>query len=338
MRRIISLAIAAVAVLVVAIAGQAHGIFAPAAVAASGSGVGSRIAFSTDRDGREAPDEIYVMNSDGTGETRLTVTPSGNSLFPEWSPDGKMIALHNNLAEIGGPEIFLINADGTGLTRLTYMTDLGLGAVNATWSPDGKWIAFNSFVIRDIYVINVDGTGLTQLTSDPANEASPDWSPDGRTIAFNSNRDGDAEIYVMSTDDPHHWLKLTDNSATDMGADWSPDGRKIAFESQRDGNREIYIMNADGSEQARLTCNAVIDAFPSWSPDGQRIAFHRQVTTLPGLDPPNGSEIFVVEAGAFPKDPCGDDPPDETQVTHHTPDSFSAFASWAPGHAKEGQP
>ena len=98
----------------------------------SAEGMGSMIAFSSDRPGRDAPDEIYVMNGDGTGETRVTVTTSGNSLFPEWSPNGKVIAFHNNPAELGGPEIFLINADGTNQRRLTHdpLNDLAVA-----WSP-----------------------------------------------------------------------------------------------------------------------------------------------------------------------------------------------------------
>jgi hypothetical protein len=103
--RINAFAIAAATVLV-ALAGQPRGVLGPATVRASESDLGSKIAFTTDRDGRDALDEIYVMNADGTDETRLTFTASGNNLFPEWSPNGKI--------------------DGTGLTRLTHMTELGL--------------------------------------------------------------------------------------------------------------------------------------------------------------------------------------------------------------------
>ncbi len=324
MNEMTAIAIAVTALVALEAPGQPWGGFAPAPAAASESGLGSKIAFTTDRDGRDAPDEIYVMNADGTDERRLTVTESGNNLFPKWSPNGKRIAFHNNRLEIGRSEIFLIDADGTGLTRLTHMTELGLGAVNATWSPDGNQIAFNSVINPDIYVINVDGTGLTQLTDHPSS-TRPDWSPDGRTIAFNSNRDGNPEIYVMNADGTDDPVRLTFAAGTDMGPDWSPDGKKIAFESNRDGNREIYVMNADGTDQVRLTFDSRIDAFPSWSPDGQWIAFHRQVVEVPGLDAPNGSEIFVIKA----------DGSEEMQLTHRAPDSFSAFATWAQGHASE---
>ena len=320
--RVLLLTIAAVASAALAASGQ--GVRAQEISPAAAADLGSKIAFVTDRVGREAPDEIYVMNGDGTDERRVTMTESGNSLFPDWSPNGKTISFHNNPVEIGGPEIFLINDDGAGLTRLTHMSEpeVALGAVNPSWSPTGKKVAFNSVVNADICVINVDGTGLTRLTDHPANDARPDWSPDGRRIVFNSNRDGNPEIYAMNSDGTGE-VRLTAAPGADMGPEWSPDGRKIAFESSRDGNREIYAMNADGTDQIRLTSNSDIDAFPSWSPNGRNIIFHRQLVQLPGLDPPNGSELFVVTA----------DGSQETQLTHMTPASFSAFASWSQGHA-----
>lgn len=91
-------------------------------------------------------------------------------------------------------------------------------------------------------------------------------------IAFDSDRDGNWEIYVMSTDGSTQ-RRITDNPAADRHPSWSPDGSMLAFESERDGNWEIYLMNMDGSSQRRLTSNSYDDNFPSWAPDGSRIAF-----------------------------------------------------------------
>jgi len=292
-------------------------------VVGSDSVQSSKIVFVNDWNGRDAPDEIYVMNADGTNPRRLTVTTSGNNLFPRWSPNGKRIAFNSD--RDGQHKIYLMNADGMELTLLTPG-----GGARATWSPDGKRIAFTSrsaeadTATREIFVIEVDGTRLTQLTHAGARSGHPDWSPDGRMIAFVSNRDGDAEIYVMNADGTAP-LRLTFTAAVDNGPDWSPGGRKIAFQSDRDGNREIYVMNADGTEQMRLTSDPRLDAWPSWSPDGRRIAFTRQVEVVPGLMPPNGSDIFVINA----------DGSELTRVTHTAPAAFSAFPNWGPGQESE---
>ena len=72
-----------------------------------------KIAFTSDRDGNR---EIYLMNSDGTNQVRLTNNP-GIDDFPEWSPDGSRLAF---LSQASGRDVIkLMNADGTGQTVLT---------------------------------------------------------------------------------------------------------------------------------------------------------------------------------------------------------------------------
>jgi Tol biopolymer transport system component len=60
--------------------------------------------------------QIYVMESDGTGVTRLTDGPARNH-SPEWSPDGAQIAFISN--RDGNSELYVMNAGGGAQTRLT---------------------------------------------------------------------------------------------------------------------------------------------------------------------------------------------------------------------------
>ncbi|OPZ43197.1 MAG: translocation protein TolB [Euryarchaeota archaeon ADurb.BinA087] len=222
-----------------------------------------KIAFDSDRDGNY---NIYTMDADGKGQTRITADTAFN-IYPSWSPDGATIAFQSNR---DGPwNIYTIDADGTGITRLSGSIDR-----KPAWSPDGSKIAFESY--RDgnseTYVMNADGTGQTRITNNGAEEVSPAWSPDGSRIAFHSNRDGNYEIYTMNADGTGQ-TRITNNGAWDSNAAWSPDGSRIAFHSDRDGNYEIYTMNTDGTDQTRITTNGAIDQAPSWSPDGTMIAF-----------------------------------------------------------------
>ena len=82
-----------------------------------------KIAFVSFQDGNY---QTCVMNSDGTGQTRLTYNPSDNT-DPVWSPDGSRIAFESNRE--GQREIYRMNADGSGQTRLTYSTA-------DDWEPD----------------------------------------------------------------------------------------------------------------------------------------------------------------------------------------------------------
>jgi hypothetical protein len=133
------------------------------------------------------------MNSDGTGVTNLTNTPSLDEVYPSWSPDGTKIAFTRP------DEIFVMNADGSGQTQLTSNFDADLFP---DWSPDGKQIVFSSNRDGDheIFVMNADGTAQTQLTSNGALDWLPVWSADGTRIAFQSERDGDNDsLYVMTS-------------------------------------------------------------------------------------------------------------------------------------------
>lgn len=263
-----------------------------------------KIAFYSLRDGSE---EIYVMNADGSEQTRLTISTM-YEVLPAWSPDGSRIAFCSG--PFGQRDIYVMNADGTELTRLT--SEAG-DDVNPHWSPDGSKLVFASD--RDgnyeVYVMNADGTGQTRLTVSPGYDDHPKWSPDGNRIAFASTRDGNWEIYVMNADGTGQ-TRLTSHTATDYLPAWSPDGGKIAFMSKRDGDEEIWVMNTDGTGLAQLTNNSTIDSAPTWSPDGRRIAFHAIST--------NGSwDIYVMNA----------DGTGRTQLTTHPADDYAP--AWGKG-------
>ncbi len=85
-----------------------------------------RIAFNSKRDDN---DEIYVMNADGTGQTRLT-NSDASGWGPAWSPDGAKIAFNSRRDD--NDEIYVMNADGTGRTRLTNNDASDWGP---TWEP-----------------------------------------------------------------------------------------------------------------------------------------------------------------------------------------------------------
>jgi len=62
-------------------------------------------------------------------------------------------------------------------------------------------------------------------------------TPTGK-IAFSSNRDGNAEIYVMNADGTD-LMRMTHDPAPDTNPVWSPDGTRFAY--NRDNN-EIFVM------------------------------------------------------------------------------------------------
>ena len=141
-------------------------------------------------------------------------------------------------------------------------------------------------------------------------------------IAFVSQRDENAEIYVMNADGGN-LRNLTNNPKSDYAPSWSPDGKQIAFVSNRDGHvhakrgwstSEIYVMDADGGNPQNLTNSPFHDSRPSWSPDGTRIAFQSNRD----WDNPHNIEIYVMDAN-------GGDPQNLTNNPNYDRDP-----SWSP--------
>jgi len=289
----------------------------PAPTPTPAPALGGRIAFTSYRDGNG---EIYVMNADGSTQTRLTNNPS-DDYNPAWSPDGSKIAFVSE--RDGNGEVYVMNADGSHQTNLT--DSLGYDG-DAAWAPDGSKIAFGSNRDGDleIYVMDADGSHQTNLTSNPADDYlstnwSPNsgrtafWSPDGSKIAFWSTRDGDLEIYVMDSDGSRQ-TRLTYSPGDDQFPAWSPDGSKIAFYSERDGNPEVYVMNADGSQQLDLTNNPAYDYFFAWSPDSSQIAF--------ASDRQSHGEVYLMNA----------DGSQQTNLTNNP--AYDWDAAWSPDGSK----
>lgn len=106
----------------------------------------------------------------------------------------------------------------------------------------------------------------------PTPAATPEASVPTGKIVFSSRRDGNGEIYLLTSKAEHN---LSNHPLEDMEADLSPDGKKVAFSSERDGIYHIYLVDADGSNLTQLTSGQVGDFSPRWSPDGELIAFSR---------------------------------------------------------------
>jgi Tol biopolymer transport system component len=217
---------------------------------------GTRIAFIRERpEGEDIFEDLWVMNSDGTGQLQLTQ----NAVDPTWSPDGLRIAFASS-----NQQLHVINADGTGDTPITPTTIL---ASQPAWSPDGAQIVFVSVAEKDLMLINLDGSGLAQLTSGSAIDDSPVWSPDGSRIAFVSgpaNQPLESEVELVNRSGGTV-TNLTNSPGFDFDPDWSPDGSKIVFTRSTAGDREIYTMNSDGSGQTDVSNRPnALDTSPDW--------------------------------------------------------------------------
>ncbi|MCA1566087.1 MAG: hypothetical protein LC803_10715 [Acidobacteria bacterium] len=225
---------------------------------------GKQIVFGR-RAGTGSNTAIMVINDDGTNLRQITATGVQDS-GPTWSPDGTKIAFQTN--RTGLRQIFTMNPDGSNQTRISD------GLSNDTlpaWSPDGTKIAFTKTPLglnmtSDVWLFNPDGSGQMPLTLTPtSNDTFPTWSPDSTMIAFQTDRDGNWEIYKMTSAGAIQ-TRLTNHAAADTDPTWSPDGSLIAFTSDRNSStNSIWSIAADGSSPTRLTTG--LGENPSFSND-----------------------------------------------------------------------
>jgi Tol biopolymer transport system component len=191
---------------------------------------GTRMVFTSSRDENTLGGEIFVMNADGTGQTRIS-NDTFEDLEGHWSPDGSKIAYARWDPDASDAtvrlQIFVMNPDGSGQTPLT---DLSSENFDPVWSPDGSRIAFTSdrSGTGEVWVMNADGSNPVRLTTSPAGGLSgaAAWSPDGTRIAF-----------VQVSGPPVQGFSPSD----------------------------VWIMNADGSDPVRLTTDAA-SGDPAWEP------------------------------------------------------------------------
>ncbi len=235
---------------------------------------GRKLFFISDRGGSR---DVWWLPVDSRGKPTgpaLPLTAGVGVGAIALSKDGKKLA-YTKIVERSNIWSIPIVSDGMltlddalAVTSENHLIDL------ISFSPDGKWIAFDSNRSgnQDIWIMRKDGSELRQLTTNAAHDWVGSWSPDGNQIAFQSFRRGNRDLYVMPVAGGAE-TPLTSHPAEDFIPVWSPDGEKIAFASNRSGNMDMWVMTSGGGEPRQLTFHEAQDFLLCWSPDGKQLVF-----------------------------------------------------------------
>ena len=190
---------------------------------------------------------VYAMGTNGGNEQIVEAGWTRDGRV-SWSPDGRSIA-YSEMRQLDPPfkrfgsDIFVVNANGS--TRVNLTVNPAPMNISASWSPDGKKIAYVAspkpflwLPPHNIHVMNADGSNPDMLTK--GERWAYEWNPT-----------------------------------------WSPDSRRIAFARQTpDGFKDIFSMNADGSDLRNLTqTHRVEEEYPAWSPGAQAVSSTARLVT-----------------------------------------------------------
>ena len=238
----------------------------------------AKIVFSSWRDGNL---DIYLMNSDGSEEVRLTHHRAKDSR-PKWSPTGEHIIFSSERDKrVGAWDLYLMDADGSNVRRV-----FGKAAPrrNAVWSRDGKQIVYDYGAIGNsaIYIGTIDGKKEERV----AIGYTPTLSPDGREIAFLTGAlDRPRRITVLNLKTGKQgFLPFPKIPMWVRHPAWSPEGDRLAFawSNRVELRREnfhietIYVLNRVSMETQQIVDEAGGAASnPVWSPRGDELLYEQ---------------------------------------------------------------
>ena len=248
---------------------------------------GRHVAYAT---GHSLQMRIAVRPASGGRAVRLTTDAAANEWLPRWSPDGARVLF---LAHGG---VFSAPAHG-GAPRQEVASRPGTIVTSATWSPDGREIAY---VRGDSLLARAVGSGSVRLIATGADLHSCRWAPDGARLACVSgnsfhvtvgtifglgpmfgNRGPSAIVVVPAAGG--RAVSVTDSGSLHQSPVWSRDGRTLFYVSNRQGPGDVYTLDvaaraAVARVPVRVTTGMGAQSI-DLSADGARIVYAAYAST-----------------------------------------------------------
>lgn len=281
---------------------------------------GSQLVFQSEREPANPFYQIYTLDlasgdtsriSPGLGKTTCSFFRPGTDeiLFSSThhDPKSKQYQDEENALRASGkerryawdydPEMDIYVARGKDHTLTRVTTARGYDA-EASYSPDGQWIAFSSMrdaynrtlsadeqkqleidpsYFGEIYLMRADGSDQRRLTTTPGYDGGPFFSPDGTHIIWRrfDTKGLIADVWMMKLDGAAP-TQITDFKAMSWAPYIHPSGEYILFASNKLGfeNFEVFMVDMAGAkEPVRVTYSDGFDGLPVPSPNGRQLAW-----------------------------------------------------------------
>jgi dipeptidyl aminopeptidase/acylaminoacyl peptidase len=158
----------------------------------------------------------------------------------------------------------------------------------ATWSPDGKQIAYigNASGRYNLWTMQADGSGARQLLKSDEGQDGPVFTRDGKEIVYAQDKGGDElyDLYAVPVGGGEPRNLTNTDKITESGPLFSKDGRWLAFTSKVkvEASTNLAVMEWATGKVRLLTHEAEPKAFwdvVDWSSDGRTLYAVRQVGT-----------------------------------------------------------
>lgn len=239
----------------------------------------------------------FTQDHEPSFEEVLSLTSVGN---PKISPDGRHVVFQQSSVDWKenryDTELW-ISRDGAEAIQLTNNIDGS--SYNPEWTPDGKWISFNSDRTgkSQIWMIRPDGGEPFQLSHEDRSVSGYDWSPSGDRLAFQLSID----------------KKKVDEKRVELYGKYAVEDQEYAlnqlyildFHPELIGHKPLPSELEDSIYKSKLKATLHMDSVDftiagfRWSPDGKKIAFNHQPDPLINSWPKRDISIYDIESETF---------------------------------------
>jgi dipeptidyl aminopeptidase/acylaminoacyl peptidase len=257
--------------------------------------------------------ELMVADSDGSNVRSLSGGPLVSLMAAAWAPDSQRIAVVA-VAPDARAQTHVLLAD----TNDGTLMDLGVGATDVAWSPDGDALLIRTALPDELAlrILSLDDGSLSAPIALPAEGSpvdteleNPAWSPDGTIVSYVSGVavDGTPQprIHLGSLDGTAPLMVVVDPTSEERGGVFSPDGRWLAVSSALDEAVRPVLIPVDGGMEPIIgdpfDADDVELVGTEWAPDGSSVVVVSDPHGLVGsMDPGTGettTQPWTVDLG-----------------------------------------
>jgi serine/threonine protein kinase len=216
-----------------------------------------------------------IMWLDRAGKAQGTIPlPPGRYEGMSLSPDAQRLVVERR-SSATAVDLWMVDIPRALATRFTFTS--GPSTSNEVWSPDGKWVAYNSIRSgpQDIFRKLADGSGEEEplLQSNGLFKNVQQWSPDGRYLTFNQTDPTTGwDIWLLPLEGDRKPVPYLHSRFNEYGGFISPDGHWISYYSDESGKPEVYVQSfpTPGNKYQVSTSGG---GGGIWTKDGKEILF-----------------------------------------------------------------
>jgi serine/threonine-protein kinase len=202
---------------------------------------------------------IWIYNLSDSTMSRLTF--EGFDIYPEWTPDGRMVSFSRSAVASADRNIFVKAADGSGVAQA--FAELPQSQVEGIWSPDGQWLVLRQGDRGRGQNANLAALEIgsndppMELLTTPFMERSPTLSPDGRWLAYASTESGRDEVYIRPFPGPGGRRQVSSGGGSEPR--WAPSGRELFYRSG------THLIAVEVRTEPSLTVGSRVQLFSTGS-------------------------------------------------------------------------